>query len=574
MARNVNTSNRPGSKRELPKTPTGIAGFDEITSGGLPKGRPALICGAAGCGKTLFAAEFLVRGARQFNEAGVFMAFEETAEELTRNVASLGFDLNELVRQKKLLVDYVHIERSEIQETGEFDLEGLFIRLNHAIDAIGAKRVVLDTLEALFSALPNELILRAELRRLFRWLKDKGVTAVITAERGQGALTRYGLEEYVADCVVLLDNRVVDQISTRRLRVVKYRGSFHGGNEYPFLIGEDGISVLPVTSLGLTHEVSAQHISSGIARLDTMLGGKGFYRGSSILISGTAGSGKSTLSANFVAAACKRKERCLYLAFEESPSQIIRNMKSVGIELENAVQQGLLKFHASRPTYQGLEMHLVRIHDAVRKFKPQVVVFDPLTNLNEVGSEPEVKAMLTRLLDFLKMSQITAMFTSLTSGGANLDQSEVGVSSLMDTWFIVRNLESSGERNRALYILKSRGQPHSNQVREFVLSRKGLDLLDVYVSEGQVKVGSEKIVEQARDREKALLAREQAEVRNLNLARYRKTISAQIEALKAELETREAEARVEFATEKQRANNLGQAQQMMNLHRLADKKDQ
>jgi circadian clock protein KaiC len=522
----------------------------------------------------LFAAEFLVRGARQFNEPGVFVAFEETAEELARNVASLGFDLNELVRQKKLLVDYVHIERSEIQETGEFDLEGLFIRLNHAIDSIGAKRVVLDTLEALFSALPNELILRAELRRLFRWLKDKGVTAVITAERGQGALTRYGLEEYVADCVVLLDNRVVDQISTRRLRVVKYRGSFHGGNEYPFLIGENGISVLPVTSLGLTHEASAQHISSGIARLDTMLGGKGFYRGSSILVSGTAGSGKSTIAANFAQAACRRKERCMYLAFEESPSQIIRNMKSVGIELANPADEGLLEFHASRPTYQGLEMHLVRIHDAVRTFKPRVVVFDPLTNLNEVGSEREVKAMLTRLLDFLKMNQITAMFTSLTAGGASLDHSEVGVSSLMDTWFVVRNLESSGERNRALYILKSRGQPHSNQVREFVLSRKGLDLLDVYVSEGQVKVGSEKLAEQARAREKALLEREQAQVRNLSLERYRKTISAQIEALKAELETREVESRIELATQKLRATNLGQAQQMMNRHRLADKKDQ
>src|SRR5215467_4865119 len=369
MATNVNSSNRSRTLRELPKVPTGITGFDEITRGGLPKGRPALICGGAGCGKTLFAAEFLVRGAREFNEPGVFVAFEETQEELARNVASLGFDLNHLIRQKKLFVDYVRIERSEIQETGEFDLEGLFIRLNHAIDSIGAKRVVLDTLEALFSALPNELILRAELRRLFRWLKDKGVTAVITAERGQGALTRYGLEEYVADCVVLLDNRVIDQITTRRLRVVKYRGSLHGSDEYPFLIGENGISVLPVTSLGLTHEASGQRISSGLARLDTMLGGKGFYRGSSILISGTAGSGKTTLAAKFVEAACQRKERSLYFAFEESPSQILRNMKSVGIDLAKPVQQGLLKFHANRPTYQGLEMHLVGIHDTIKSFK-------------------------------------------------------------------------------------------------------------------------------------------------------------------------------------------------------------
>jgi circadian clock protein KaiC len=573
MATNVNTSNRSRAARELPKTPTGITGFDEITRGGLPKGRPALICGGAGCGKTLFAAEFLVRGAREFNERGVFVAFEETQEELSQNVASLGFDLNQLIRQKKLFVDYVRIERSEIQETGEFDLEGLFIRLNHAIDSIGAKRVVLDTIEALFSALQNELILRAELRRLFRWLKDKGVTAVITAERGQGALTRYGLEEYVADCVVLLDNRVVEQMSTRRLRVVKYRGSFHAGDEYPFLIGENGISVLPVTSLGLTHEAGGQCVSSGVARLDNMLGGRGFYRGSSILISGTAGSGKTTLAAKFVEAACERKERSLYFAFEESPSQITRNMKSVGIDLAPIIQQGLLKFQANRPTYQGLEMHLVNVHDAIKAFKPRVVVFDPVTNLSEVGSEREVKSMLTRLLDFLKMHQVTALFTSLTSGGANLDQTELGVSSLMDSWIIVRNLESSGERSRALYLLKSRGQAHSNQVREFVLSNKGLDLLDVYVSDGEVKVGSEKLAQQAKDQEQSLLAREQAQVKNLSLERYRKTIAAQIEALRADLEVREAEARIELATQKQRIANTGKAQRIMERHRFVDRNE-
>jgi len=574
MATNGKTSNRSRALRGLPKTPTGITGFDEITRGGLPKGRPALVCGGAGCGKTLFAAEFLVRGAREFNEPGVFVAFEETQEELSRNVLSLGFDLNQLIRQKKLFVDYVRIERSEIQETGEFDLEGLFIRLNHAIDSIGAKRVVLDTLEALFSALQNELILRAELRRLFRWLKDKGVTAVITAERGQGALTRYGLEEYVADCVVLLDNRVVEQMSTRRLRVVKYRGSFHGGDEYPFLIGENGISVLPVTSLGLTHEASSQCVSSGVAGLDAMLGGRGFYRGTSILISGTAGSGKTTLAAKFIEAACKRKERSLYFAFEESPSQITRNMKSVGIDLAPIVQEGLLKFHANRPTYQGLEMHLVSVHDAIKAFKPKVVVVDPVTNLQEIGSEREVKSMLTRLLDFLKMHQVTAMFTSLTSGGANLDQTELGVSSLMDSWIIVRNLESSGERSRALYLLKSRGQAHSNQVREFVLSKKGLDLLDVYVSDGEVKVGSEKLAQQARDQEKALIAREQGQVKNLSLERYRKTIAAQIEALKADLEVREAEARIELATQKQRMANTGKAQRIMDRHRFVDRKEE
>jgi circadian clock protein KaiC len=411
-----NPSHEAALLRSLKKTPTGIAGFDEITGGGLPKGRPALICGTAGCGKTLFSVEFLVRGARHFGEPGVFMAFEETREELAKNVASLGFDLDKLIRQKKLAVDYVHIERSEIQETGEFDLQGLFIRLNHAIDSIGAKRVVLDTLEALFAGLPNEFILRSEMRRLFRWLKEKGVTAVITAERGQGSLTRYGLEEYVADCVVLLDNRVIDQISTRRLRVVKYRGSIHGTNEYPFLIGEHGISVLPVTSMGLTHEAGTQRISSGVPRLDTMLGGKGFYRGSSILVSGTAGSGKSTLAAKIVTGSCARGERALYFAFEESPAQILRNMRSVGIELASPLRKGLLKFQAVRPTYHGLEMHLITIHDAVKAFQPKMVIIDPLTNLIEIGNPREVKAMVTRLIDFLKMQQITAMFTSLTAG--------------------------------------------------------------------------------------------------------------------------------------------------------------
>jgi circadian clock protein KaiC len=560
--------------RELPKTPTGIIGFDEITRGGLPKGRPALICGGAGCGKTLFSTEFLVRGTRQFNEPGVFVAFEETAEELARNVASLGFDLNQLIRQKKIVVDYVQIERSEIQETGEFDLEGLFIRLNHAIDSIGAKRVVLDTLEALFSALPNELILRAELRRLFRWLKNRGVTALITAERGEGTFTRYGLEEYVADCVVLLDNRVVDQISTRRLRVVKYRGSLHGADEYPFLIGESGISVLPVSSLGLTHEASTERISTGIPQLDAMLGGKGFYRGSSFLVSGTAGSGKTTIAAKFAEASCGRNERALFFTFEESPKQLIRNMKSVGIDLADGFNKGLLRFHATRPTYSGLEMHLVRFHDAIREFKPKVVVLDPITNLVEIGSDREVKSVLTRLLDFLKMQQITALFTSLTAGGANLDQTEIGVSSLMDSWLVVRNLESGGERNRALYLLKSRGHFHSNQVREFVISNKGLNLLDVYVSDGEVKIGSEKLAQQARDQEKTLLEKEQIQVRKLNLERYRKTIAAQIAALEADLEAREAEARIELATRDQRTSNVGRAQDIMNRHRFVERKQQ
>ncbi|MEO7623438.1 MAG: circadian clock protein KaiC, partial [Gallionella sp.] len=441
----------------LPKARTGIQGLDEITGGGLPQGRPTLVCGSAGCGKTLLAMEFLVRGATQFDEPGVFMAFEETTKDLTQNVASLGFDLNDLIARKKMVLDFVYIERSEIEETGEYDLEGLFIRLGLAIDSIGAKRVVLDTIESLFAGLPNPLILRAELRRLFRWLKEKGVTAIITGERGDETLTRQGLEEYVSDCVIVLDHRVSDQASSRRLRVVKYRGSTHGTNEYPFLIDEDGISVLPVTSLGLQHSVSTDRISSGVPRLDAMLGGVGYYRGSSVLISGTAGTGKSSLAAHFVDAACRRGERALYFAFEESPSQIIRNMRSIGIDLEPWVKKGLLVFQATRPSFAGLEMQLTMMHKTVNTFKPQVVVVDPMNGFIIGGNEVEVKSMLMRLADFLKTNQITTLFTSLTSGGSPSELTNVAISALIDTWLMLRDIESGGERNRALSILKSRG---------------------------------------------------------------------------------------------------------------------
>src|SRR5580765_2014361 len=409
---------------ELPKSPAGIQGLDEITGGGLPRGRPTLVCGGAGCGKTLFATEFLVRGAAQFGEPGVFLSFEETDAELKKNVASLGFDLAGLVRRKKIVLDYVYIERSEIQETGEYDLEGLFVRLNHAIDSIGAKRVVLDTLEALFAGLPNEAILRAELRRLFRWLKDKGVTAVITAERGREQLTRHGLEEYVSDCVILLDHRVNDQIATRHLRVVKYRGALHGTNEFPFLIAADGISVLPITSLALKHKVSNERISTGIPRLDTMLGGRGFFRGSSILLTGTSGTGKTIISANFAHAACRRGERVLFFSFEESPNQIIRNMHSIGLRLEPLAKRGLLRFHSARPSLCGLEMHLATMFKEIADFQPAVVIVDPITSLLSAGSDHETKGMVTRLIDFLKGGQITSLFTSLTHGGHALQQSE------------------------------------------------------------------------------------------------------------------------------------------------------
>ncbi len=468
-----------GSKQRiklLPKSPTGIPGMDEITGGGLPKGRPTLIAGAAGCGKTLFAMEFLVKGATEFDEPGIFVAFEENAEELTQNVASLGFDLKKLSKQKKLIIDSIRVESREFEEAGEYDLDGLFIRLGHAIDSIGAKRVVLDTVEVLFSALPNHAILRAELQRLFRWLKDKGVTAVITAERGEGSMTRFGLEEYVADCVILLDHRVSEQMSTRRLRIVKYRGTLHGTNEYPFLITKDGISVLPITSLGLDHKASSERVSTGIKELDEMLGGKGFYRGSSILLSGTAGTGKSSLSASFVNAACKRGERCLYFAFEESANQILRNMCSIGIDLEPHVKKGLLQFHVARPTVYGLEMHLVTMYDLIQQYQPKVVVLDPITDFFAVGNTAEVKAAITRIIDFLKTNQVTALFTSYTSEEDGVDQTVVGVSSLIDTGISLRNIENNGERHRGLFVLKSRGMPHSRQIRSFELTEEGIKI--------------------------------------------------------------------------------------------------
>jgi len=460
----------------LPKSPTGIPGMDEITGGGLPKGRPTLVAGAAGCGKTLFAMEFLVNGAIQYDEPGVFVAFEENAEELAQNVASLGFDLKDLAKKKKLIIDNIQIERSEIAETGEYDLEGLFIRLGYAIDTIGARRVVLDTIEVLFGALPNQTIVRAELQRLFRWLKNKGVTAVITAERGDGTMTRFGLEEYVADCVILLDHRVTEQVSTRRLRIVKYRGTLHGTSEYPFLISKNGISVLPITSLSLEHRVSNKRISTGIKELDNMLDGKGFYRGSSILLSGTAGTGKSSLSAAFVDAACSRGERCLYFAFEESTSQILRNMRSIGIDLAPHVKKGLLQFHVARPTHYGLEMHLVTMYDLINEHNPDVVVLDPITDFFAVGSKAEVKATITRVIDFLKTRQMTGFFTSYTSEEDGADQSIVGISSLIDAWISLRNLEINGELHRGLFILKSRGMPHSNQVRSYQLTDDGIKI--------------------------------------------------------------------------------------------------
>jgi len=561
------------SSPKLPKSPTGIQGLDEITGGGLPKGRPTLVCGGAGCGKTLLAMEFLVRGATQFDEPGVFMAFEETAEELTQNVVSLGFELKGLIARKKMVLDFVHIERTEIEETGEYDLEGLFIRLGQSIDSIGAKRVVLDTIESLFAGLPNPLIVRSELRRLFRWLKDKGVTAIITGERGEGTLTRHGLEEYVSDCVIVLDHRVSDQVSSRRLRVVKYRGSTHGTNEYPFLIDEDGISVLPVTSLGLRQTASNQRISTGVARLDTMLGGAGYYRGSSILISGTAGTGKSSVAGHFAEDTCRRGERALYFSFEESPSQIMRNMRSTGIDLESWVKEGLLQFQSTRPAFTGLEMHLTRMHKAIDTFKPSVVIIDPLNSFVIGNNQTEVSSMLMRLLDFLKTNSITGMFTSITPGGSVLEQTGVAVSSLIDTWLLLRDIEIGGERNRTMVILKSRGMAHSNQIREFVLTDHGVELRDVYVGESGVLTGSARLAQEAEE-EAALMIRDQeVELRRIELEQKRTTLEAQIAAMRAEFAVQEIASIKIIGQERAHEAQLVQKRVDMGLSRQADEVD-
>jgi circadian clock protein KaiC len=464
------------ARRPLAKAPTGIQGLDEVTGGGLPKGRVTLVCGSAGCGKSLLAMEFLVHGAVRYGEPGVCMDFEETEEKLRANVASLGFDLRDLARRKKLLVDYVAVERHEIAETGEYNLEGLFIRLGHAVKAIKAKRVVLDSIEALFSGLTDSTTLRAELRRLFQWLEERRLTAIVTGEAGDHTLTRHGLEEYIADCVIALDHRVTDQLSTRRLRIVKYRGTSHGTDEYPFLIDREGISVVPLTSLALAHKALTDRVSTGISALDEMLESKGFFRGRSVLVSGTSGTGKSSVAANFVSAACARGEDCLYFAFEESPSQILRNMHSVGLNLERWIRKGLLHFHAMRPTSTGLEGHLASIHKLIANLRPKVVVIDPITNLVSASGAYDVKSMLTRLVDFLKVEQITSMFTNLAWSGDPQQGAGSAVSSLMDTWIVLRDSKPNGRPRRELYVLKSRGMAHSRVARELIVSNRGIEL--------------------------------------------------------------------------------------------------
>jgi len=535
----------------FPKTPTGVDGLDEITDGGFPQGRPTLICGGAGCGKTLLSMQFLIKGITEFNEPGVFMSFEEPSNDLSLNVKSLGFDLEQLKAEKKLVVDHVRVERSEIEEAGEYDLDGLFIRLGHAIDSIKAKRVVLDTIESLFAGLDNQAILRAELRRLFNWLKTRGVTAVITGERGEATLTRQGLEEYVSDCVIVLDHRVTEQVSTRRLRIVKYRGSTHGTNEYPFLIDKDGISVLPITSLKLDNEVSSDVIPTGVPGLNEMFDGGGFYRGSTILISGTAGTAKTTIASYFAHEQCKRNEKTIYFAFEESPQQLVRNMKSIEIDLEKHIKKGNLQIHSSRPSLNGLELHLLTLRKLIKEFKPTTVIIDPISNLISVGSEHEVRSMLVRLIDMLKVNNITALFTSLSKQTDNFrpDLAEESVSSLVDTWITVRDMEGIGERNRGLFIIKSRGMGHSNQVREFVITSKGIELLDVELGPQGILTGSARKSHQVKKTMSDLKLQNEISRKDREIARKRKVLEANIEALKNEFESAEEELSILRATE-------------------------
>ena len=554
----------------LLKTPTGVRGLDDLTGGGLPAGRPTLVCGGPGCGKTLLSMEFLVHGAREYDEPGVFVSFEETAADLVANCASLGFDLAALVAQKLLVLDHVHLERSEVEEAGEYDLEGLFVRIGYAADSIGATRIVLDSVESLFGALPNESVLRAELRRLFRWLKARGLTAIVTGERGERTLTRHGIEEYVSDCVIVLDNRVAEQVSTRRLRIAKYRGSVHGANEYPFLVDGDGISVLPVTSLGLEHKASLERIPTGVPRLDTMLGGKGYYRGSSILVSGTAGSGKTSLAACFADETCRRGERCLTFLFEESPDQLLRNMTSIGLELAPRVRDGLLRLHASRPSFTGLEKHLAVMLREIETFDPHVVIIDPMSAFAAVSGQLEVKALWLRLVDAVKSRGATLMLVNLTPAGGPAERTDAAISSLIDTWILLRDVEQSGERSHSLYVLKSRGMAHSNQVRELLITDRGLELADVYLGPSEVLFGSARRTQEAGEETQRAARLTEVERRRAALERQREALEARVAALRAEFAALELQAVAELDRDEVRIQDAVDGRAVMSRSRQAD----
>lgn len=560
-------------KKQLPKCPTGIQGLDEITGGGLPQGRPTLVCGSAGCGKTLFGVEFLVHGAIDYDEAGVLMTFEETAEEITQNVTSLGWDLEQLVSDGKLIIDHVYVNPIGLEETGDYDLEGLFIRLGSAISEIGAKRVVLDTIEVLFAGLNNANIVRAELRRLFGWLKSQGVTAIITGERGTNVLTRQGLEEYVSDCVIRLEQRTFEEITTRYLQIFKYRGSRHSSNEYPFLIEENGISVIPITSVGLDYEISTERVSTGVPRLDGMLDDHGYYRGSSILVTGMAGTGKTTLAGFFASATCDRGERCLYIAMEEAPQQILRNQRSVGLNMTHHVESGLLRFESVRPTAYGLEMRLLTIQSWIKEFQPRAIVIDPMSNLATSGTVNQTKNFLMRLIDILKSQQITVFFTNLLQGGAPFEHTELGTSSLMDTWLELRTTETNGERNRTLYILKSRGMHHSNQVREFILTSDGIELVDVYLGQNNFLTGTARVAQQSQEKLAQLNRKQDFDRKKLRLEQQQSLVQAQIKALEIQLAIEQAELEMFSQQEETAQQVLTDSQVKMSVLRKADQTD-
>ena len=529
-----------------------------------------MIAGGAGCGKTLMAMEFLVRGATDYGEPGVFISFEESVHELVQNVASLGWDLKSLQADQLFALDYIHVERSQFQETGAYDLEALFARIGFAIDRIGANRVVLDTMETLFGNLSDAALVRAELRRLFLWLKSKGVTAIVTAESGENSLTRHGIEEYVSDCVIALDQRIVEDLSTRRLHIIKYRGSQHSSNEYPFLIEDDGIIVLPLTSATLDYDVTTEKLSTGVDQLDQMLGGGGIYQRSSVLISGTAGTGKSSLSAHLAKACCDRGESCLYIAFEESASQVIRNMASIGLDLETPRAQGLLKFFAMRPTSFGLEMHLVKISQLINQVQPQMVIFDPISGVLSAGQHHHVQSFLIRLVDFMKSQGITTIMTSLTSGGGPLETTEVGISSLMDVWLLLRDQETNGERNRLLYVLKARGINHSNQVREFKLTSQGIDLIDVYLGPSGVATGTARLVQEAKEAADAAARQQAIERRQHEIERKRLVLEAQMQALQAKFELEKNELEQMIQQDRERESQMLRERQERAKLRRAD----
>lgn len=539
----------------LEKVKTGTSGLDEVLSGGLPRGRPTLVSGAAGCGKTLLGMQFLVRGALDYGEPGVFIAFEEHASDLHANVASLGFDLADLEARNLLSIDHIDVDPSTIIENGDYDLGGLFLRLGLAIDTVGAKRVVIDTLETVFGGLSNYAIIRAELRRLFDWLKEKGVTAIITAEKGSNTLTRHGLEEYVSDCVIALDHRVDEQISTRRLRIVKYRGSVHGTNEYPFLIDEAGITVLPITSAGLNHEVLDTRVSTGVPRLDAMLGGEGYYEGSTVLVSGTAGSGKTSLASHFASSVCENGGRALFFSFEESPHQIMRNMRSIGLDLGKWIDAGSLSFVTARPTAHGIETHLAIIHKQVRDFAPTAVIIDPASNLMGSVQSHGAHQMLVRLIDFLKDEKITVLLTTLTEGGGALEQTSTDISSIVDTWLLVKSIELGGERNRALYVLKSRGMNHSNQIREFNITSTGIELTEVYVGPEGVLTGSARLAQAAREEDERLRALDDLERKRRRLQNLEAAHREQMTRLGVEFENEALELRSAIEAAQQQMNS-------------------